>query len=98
MIPNERSLVEHFQGKPVVVLGVNSDADRSAIATVSAQEGVTWRSRWDGGRANGPIAQRYHVTAWPTIYVLDGRGIIRFANVHGQALEQAVETLLREMP
>jgi hypothetical protein len=97
MIGHERSLVEHYQGKPVVLLGVNSDADRDMIAGVMAQEGITWRSWWDGGSANGPIAHLYKVVAWPTIYVLDGRGTIRFANVNGPALDQAVETLLHEM-
>lgn len=97
MIPHERSLVQQYQGKPVVLLGINSDEDRSEIATVAAQEGVCWRSWWDGGSANGPIAHRYKVTAWPTIYVLDGQGIIRYADVHGPALDQAVATLLHEM-
>jgi hypothetical protein len=97
MVPHERSLVQHFQGKPVVLLGVNSDADRGEIATVSAQHGITWRSWWDGGSANGPIAHLYKVAGWPTIYVLDGRGVIRYANVNGPALDQAVETLLYEI-
>jgi hypothetical protein len=97
MVPHERSLVQQVQGKPVVLLGVNSDTDRSEIATVSAQEGISWRSWWDGGSPNGPIARLYKVTRWPTVYVLDGNGIIRYANVRGPALDQAVETLLREM-
>ena len=46
--------------------------------------------------ANGPIAHAYKVSGWPTVYVLDGRGIIRYANVNGPALDQAVETLLHE--
>jgi len=97
MVPHERSLVERYQGKPVVLLGINSDADRTMVAEVMAEKGITWRSWWDGGSAQGPIANLYEVSAWPTVYVLDGRGIIRYANVRGQSLDQAVETLLHEM-
>ncbi len=96
MAAHERSLVQQYQGKPVVLLGVNSDAERGMVASVMAQEGITWRSWWDGGIPGGPIAHLYKVAAWPTIYVLDGRGIIRYANVHGHALDQAVDTLLHE--
>src|SRR6516164_3831661 len=97
MLPHERSLVQQYQGKPVVFLGVNSDSDRREISTVAAKEGITWRCWWDGGNPGGPIARLYKVSAWPTVYVIDGRGIIRYANVHGQAMDQAVETLLHEM-
>jgi hypothetical protein len=96
MVPHERSLVQRYQGKPVVLLGVNSDADRAVLAEFMARQAITWRSWWDGGSAQGPIAKLYKVSAWPTVYVLDDRGIIRYANVRGQALDQAVEKLLHE--
>ena len=37
------------------------------------------------------------MTGWPTIYVLDARGVIRYKNVRGEALDQAVDALLAEM-
>ena len=35
---------------------------------------------------------------WPTIYVLDAKGVIRYKNVRGEAMDQAVDTLLAELP
>ena len=35
--------------------------------------------------------------SWPTIYVLDGTGKIRFKNVRGEAMDKAVDELLKEM-
>ena len=58
---------------------------------------LTWRSWWDGGSTNGPIARAWNVSAWPTIYVLDHKGVIRYKNVREQALDKAVDTLLAEM-
>jgi hypothetical protein len=61
------------------------------------REKITWRSFWDGGGTRGPIARRWNVTGWPTIYVLDPKGVIRFKNVRGERLDNAVEQLLAEL-
>ena len=95
MYPHERSLVEKYQGRPFALLGVNSDTDRERIRQAIAKEGINWRSWW-AGSVDGPIPQLYRVKAWPTIYVLDARGVIRYVQVHGQALDDAIERLVRE--
>jgi Thioredoxin-like len=89
--------VERLQGQPFVLLGVNSDADREALKMVIRNEGLSWRSFWDGGSVHGPIATQWNVRGWPTIYVLDAKGILRFKNVHGSDLDRAVDALLAEI-
>ena len=96
MYPHERSLVSKYQNRPFVILGVNSDTDRERLKQAIARAGITWRSWWAGG-IDGAIPQLYRVQHWPTLYLLDGRGTIRFAHVQGQALEDAIELLLREV-
>jgi hypothetical protein len=95
MYPHERSLVERYQNRPFAFLGVNSDEDRTALKAVMAQEHLPWRCWCEGGTA-GPIATRYRVRGWPTIYVLDANGVIRYSQVRGADLDTAVETLVRE--
>jgi hypothetical protein len=97
MYPHERSLVERLEGKPFALLGINSDNDREALKDVLKTERITWRSWWDGGSTNGPIATAWDVHGWPTIYVVDAKGIIRYHNVREHALDEAVDTLLREL-
>jgi hypothetical protein len=36
------------------------------------------------------------VTAWPTVYILDGRGVIRYKDVLDKDLDNAVDALLKE--
>jgi hypothetical protein len=60
------------------------------------KEQITWRSWWDGGTTEGPIATRWNVTGWPTIYVLDDRGVIRYKNIVGEELDKAVDALLKQ--
>src|SRR5438874_13226838 len=76
MYPHERSLVEKYQDRPFVILGVNSDASRELVKQVSEKEKLTWRSFWDGGSTDGPIARRWNVSGWPTIYLIDHNGVI----------------------
>ena len=87
--------MERFADKPFVVLGVNNDDDHEAAVTMIAAQKMTWRS-WQTGGVENPINQRWHVNAWPTTYVIDAKGIIRYARVPGPYLEHAVATLLAE--
>ncbi len=95
MIPHERSLVEKLQGKPFALLGINTDDNVNTVKQQSKDEGVTWRSWFDGKQ--GPICKKYKVQSFPTILVLDHKGVIRYKGVRGEKMDEAVETLLKEM-
>ncbi len=98
MIPHERSLVDRLKSKPFALLGVNSDEDKAYYASEQNAMGVTWRSFWNGPKGtSGPISTRWNVRGWPTIYVLDHKGVIRFKNVRGEKMDAAVDQLLAEM-
>ena len=97
MYPHERSLVKRLADKPFALLGINSDPSKEELKKIMAKEKITWRSWWDGGDTEGPIATKWNVGGWPTIYVLDGNGVIRYKNVREKELDKAVDTLLKEM-
>lgn len=97
MYPHERSLVERLADEPFALVGVNSDRDHDKIVEVMKEENITWPSFWNGGGTDGPISTRWNVSGWPTIYVIDAEGVIRYKNVRGDALDAAVDELLAEM-
>lgn len=96
MYPHERSLVKKYAGRPFALLGVNSDRDREKLKQVLEDKNLTWRSFWNGGSTRGPISQAWNVNGWPTIYVIDAKGRIRFKNVRDKALDTAIEMLVAE--
>lgn len=96
MYPHERSLVKRMTDRPFALIGVNSDP-KEVVLKAMKEENITWRSFWDGGNTRGPIATRWAVTGWPTIYILDANGVIRFKNERGEAMDAAVEELLAEI-
>lgn len=94
-VPRERALVERLVGRRFVLLGVNSDEDRGHAKEVVRKERKTWRSWWDGIPA-GPIATRWGVRGWPMLYLIDGKGVIRYkADGYDEGLDKAVDTLLK---
>jgi AhpC/TSA family len=96
LVPHERSLVKRLEKKPFAFLGINVDQDRDTVKKVAQKEKITWRSWWDGGNTGGPISEKYKVKALPTIFVLDHHGVIRFKDVRKEALDKAVDYLLKE--
>ena len=97
MYGHERSLVKRLEKSPFALIGVNSDRDKEVLKKAMEKENITWRSFWNGGSTQGPISKAWHVQSWPTIYVLDAQGIIRYRNVRGEAMDRAVDELLKEV-
>ena len=100
MYPHERSLVKKLEGKPFVLIGVNSDPDRDKLKEVLTKQEISWRSFWNGlDGTSGPISAAWNVRAWPTLYVLDHKGIIRHKH-HGSpgdaVLDKEIQKLVAE--
>jgi thiol-disulfide isomerase/thioredoxin len=93
MNPAKQELVKRHAGKPFALLEVNSDDDPDEWKAIMKQSGFTWRCWADGGKT-GPIAQHWNVTRWPTIFVLDERGIIHFKDLRDEFLNKAVDELM----
>jgi thiol-disulfide isomerase/thioredoxin len=97
MYPQERELVRKLKDKPFALVSVNTDEDVETLKKSIATGEITWRCWWDGG-TTGPITTRWGVSSFPTIFVLDRAGVIRFRDVRGDDLEKAVVSLLDEFP
>jgi hypothetical protein len=97
MYPHERSLVKRLEGKPFALLGVNSDEDKGKLKAAMARENITWRSWWDGSKF-GPIDSQWNVASWPTLYLIDAKGVIRHVNPDTQEeeLDKLIDALVKE--
>jgi thiol-disulfide isomerase/thioredoxin len=98
MVPHEREMVERLKDKPFVLIGVNGDETTEKAKEVMAKEKMTWPSFWNGPRDDEKaISKAWNVRGWPTIYVLDAKGVIRHKGLRDKELETAVNELLKEM-
>jgi hypothetical protein len=62
------------------------------------EEKITWPSFADED-TSGPIATAWNVQGWPTIYILDAKGVIRYKSVGADedAIDRTLKKLLAEM-
>ena len=94
MLQYERSLVEKWKDGPFALVGVNTDPPERLSKLV--QNGtVTWRNFRDE-KVGGEISSKWDIVGWPTIYLLDHKGVIRHVNLHGNDLDQALTKLIKE--
>jgi len=111
MVPHERALAERYAGKPFAIVGVNGDILREENFNVIGADGkaidhtervkaavdknkITWRSFRSGQHG---IAAEWNVRSWPTVYLVDHRGIIRGkwkGDPGAKDLDAAVEKLV----
>ena len=99
MYPHGRSLVKRLEGKPFALVGVNSDQSRQELKEVIQKEQMTWRSFFDGPGTGGPIARKWDIHGWPTLFLIDPRGVIRrvwMGAPGGNELDEAIDQLVRE--
>ncbi len=96
MLPHEKSLVKRLEGKPFALIGINSDGPAAELTKILADNEITWRQAVDES-TEGKWASAWNVQGWPTIYVLDHKGVIRYRDVRGEEMDEAVNKLLREM-
>jgi thiol-disulfide isomerase/thioredoxin len=97
MIPHERELVEKQAGKPFALLSVNVDEDKGQLSEFLGKEKMPWSHWFDGPR--GPVAKMFKVRAYPTLYLIDTKGIVRkkwIGSPGNDVIDKAVEELVAE--
>jgi len=95
MIPHEREMVERLKDKPFTLVSISVDEDKETLTEFLAKEPMPW-THWWNGHEDG-IIEDWNVESYPTIYVLDARGVIRHKDLRGEELEKAVNELLEEI-
>jgi thiol-disulfide isomerase/thioredoxin len=100
LYPFERALIKRMEGKPFVFLGINSDPkdERDKVKSRMEQEQNHWRY-WVDGDFPGVIGATWGVQSWPTLYVIDAQGVIRYklaGSTEVAPLDAAVEALVEQ--
>jgi hypothetical protein len=101
MFPHERSLVKRLENKPFALIGINSDRDKTQLKVQNEKQQITWRSFWNGPEGTGgPISKQWNVSGWPTLYIIDDKGVIRHKYVGspgGEVLDKNIDDLIEKI-
>ena len=94
--------MKNLKDRPFAILGVNIVAQPpKKLKAVMMKENITWRSFADAGDAvgTGSIATKWNLSATPTLYIIDHKGIIRHKWVGSpgeMVIDGALEKLIKE--
>jgi thiol-disulfide isomerase/thioredoxin len=97
MYPYERELSKRMKDKPFALLGVNTDRNPGDARAVLDKEEIAMRSWFDAGRL---ISSQYGIGGYPTLYVIDHKGVIRKKHAGAmtpeetQQLDKLLDTLV----
>jgi thiol-disulfide isomerase/thioredoxin len=94
MIPHERAMVERLKDKPFVLVSISADEKKETLTKFLSRQKMPWTHWWNG--YEGGILEDWDVQGYPTIYVLDAKCVIRYKDLRGEKLEEAVNKLLKE--
>jgi thiol-disulfide isomerase/thioredoxin len=97
MIPHEREMVGNLSDKHFALVSVNVDEKKDTLAEFLENEKMPWLHWWEGPK--GAIAKMFKVRAYPTIYLIDAKGIVRnrwIGSPGNEVLDKAVGDLVAE--
>lgn len=98
-IPNVVSVYEKFKDRGFSIVGISLDVDQKALVQYMRDNRMTWRQYFDGKSWQNEVSTQYGVTSIPFAVLLDHEGVVRYANLRGEAaLENAVRDLLTKVP
>jgi len=97
MIPHTKELVKKLEGKPFVFVSVSADDKKETLQDFLKKTSMPWTHWWAG--VSGGVIEDWDIEAFPTIFVIDAKGVIRKKFIGSQdedALHKEVEKLVKE--
>ncbi len=95
-MPNVLTTYNKFHKKGFDIVGVSFDSDLKKMKEFIIKEKMTWRQIADGKGWKSEFGQFYNIRSIPSTYLIDRKGVIRYMNLRGKELEDAVDKLIKE--
>lgn len=100
LVPHEAALVEKMKGKPFELIGINGDPELTDdVRKIIEEKKIVWRSFKNQQKDSPPLSEVWEIGGWPTIYIVDHKGVIRHVQLGGgepEKLDTLIEELVKE--
>jgi thiol-disulfide isomerase/thioredoxin len=94
-LPKLRSLHRKLGREQFEILGINFDGDPKALATFVEKEKMNWPQYPGGEPGENDLGKEFNIHQWPTVWLVDKRGVLR--DISGEMdAEKKIAELLNE--
>jgi peroxiredoxin len=95
-MPNLKAIYEEFKDRGLEILGISLDTEKPLLDDYLLQAALPWKitCSWDGW--SDRTAKLYQISATPSTWLIDRRGVVRYCDVRGEELRKAVQVLITE--
>lgn len=94
-IPHVRAAYERYQKEGLEIVGISFDADKQRLEDVMKRENLRWPHYFDGGGQEAAPGKTFGIRHWPSMWLLDRNGVIRFISA-GAGMDRKITALLKE--
>lgn len=94
-LPNVLKAYGELKEKGFEIVGISLDEDKAELEKTIKRRKIAWPQFFDGTGWDNKIAKRFGVTAIPSMWLVNKKGVVVDMNVRG-SLQEKVEKLLAE--
>jgi peroxiredoxin len=95
-MPNLKELFKDFRDKGLEIVGISLDTDRALLDDFVKKEKLPWKISCSLDGWSDSTVKLYKISATPSTWLIDRRGVARYYAVRGEDLRRAVEKLILE--
>lgn len=94
-LPNVLKAYQELHPKGFEIVGISFDANKEALLKFIKEKNMPWPQYFDGKAWGNKFGQEFGITAIPTMWLVDKKGVLVDMNARAQ-LEEKVKKLLAE--
>ena len=93
-LPKLKAVHERLHAQGFEIVGISGDTDRTALQNVIQRHKLPWPQLFEGSSMPS-LASKFGIRHYPSMWLLDRQGVVRFISA-GANLEEKAKQLLRE--
>ena len=95
-MPNVKKVYNEFHGNGFEILGISLDDSSAKFRSYVDEQDISWPQIFDGKGWKSEVGKLYAVGSIPATFLLDRNGKIRYRDLRGDDLYEAVKILIAE--
>ncbi|MGC8741580.1 MAG: TlpA family protein disulfide reductase [Candidatus Sumerlaeaceae bacterium] len=96
LVPKMKELYEQNKDKAFAMIGISADHSVDDLKEYVKDQEIAWPQVYEGDGGTTTVLHTYGVSKFPTLVVVDKKGVIRGVDVHPPELNELVEKLVKE--